>query len=213
MLRFKILSFFSLTILLSVLLLHPRPGESSSVFRRLTNTAEQSLNLNPILSDDGQIVAFETTADVAITGTSASVHTVRGRVTSDAVEFGEIGRTRGQPSLSADGGVIAFASFENLLGKNEDRNSEIFLHDGNGLKQLTETLPTDESTRLEDGNFQPSISGDGRFVVFSSNRSLVGSRAESRRSIYLIDILSNVITKLITAEEGVDCTAPKIGVW
>ena len=210
MLRFKILSLLSLTILLNVLLLHSRPGESSSVFRRLTNTAEQSLNLNPILSDDGQIVAFETTADLATTGTSASFHTIRGRVTSDAAEFEEIGRTRGQPSLSTDGGVMVFASFEDPLGKNRDRNSEIFLHDGKRLRQLTETSPTDESTRLEDGNFQPSISGDGRFVVFSSNRSLVGSVAESRRSIYLIDTHIDLITKLTTADEGVDCTAPKI---
>src|SRR6185369_14065716 len=68
------------------------------------------------------------------------------------------------PTISDDGRTIVFASREDLVGRNADRNSEIFLFDGLKLSQLTQT---------SEGNSQPSISSDGRTVVFSSNGEIV----------------------------------------
>ena len=61
--------------------------------------------------------------------------------------------------MSGDGRMVVFASREDLVGRNADRNSEIFLFDGVKLNQLTET----------GGNVQPSITADGRTVAFASN--------------------------------------------
>ncbi|HSE32518.1 MAG TPA: lamin tail domain-containing protein [Pyrinomonadaceae bacterium] len=209
MLRSKILSFFLLTILSSVLL-HSRRSASESELRRLTNTREQVVNLNPFLSDDGQVVVFESSGDFAATGGTASFHTVRSDLSSDAVQFAEIGRTRSQASLATDGRTMVFASVENLLGTNEDRNSEVLLHDGKGLRQLTNTLPANESTRLEDGNFQPSLSGDGRYVVLASNRALVGPKSTNNRSIYLFDTVTSDIKQLSPDQDNVEYGSPKI---
>src|SRR5262245_48560898 len=119
MLRLKVLALLSLAFSLG-LLLQPRATDSQSAFRRLTKTSEQTLNINPFLSDDGQTVAFETNADVASSGGSGSFRVIRADVTNDPVHFDEIGRTRGQPSLSSDGRVMVFASCEDLLGSNQD---------------------------------------------------------------------------------------------
>ena len=127
---------------------------------RLTNTPEQALNLNPSLSDDGKTVVFESSSDV--------FHAFRAEVSTGLLD--EIAATRiVSPALSSDGRFIAFASAEDILGQNPDRNSEIFLFDGSGVTQLTHTQPRSIETRLTDGNFQPSITSDGRTIVYSSN--------------------------------------------
>ena len=137
---------------------------------RLTNTPEHSMNLNPTLSDDGSVVVFESSADLAGTGATSSFHAIRSDLDST---FAEIGATRAVCSaLSSDGKIVAFASAEDLVGQNADRNSEIFLFDGFELKQITQTVAASVEARLTDGNFQPSITGDGNTIAFSSNRDL-----------------------------------------
>ena len=56
MLRFTLFLLVFLFIGLSFRALR---GETSPRLSRLTNTSEQSLNLNPMLSDNGLVVAFE----------------------------------------------------------------------------------------------------------------------------------------------------------
>ena len=140
---------------------------SFATVTRLTNTPEHLLNLNPTISDDGRTIVFESSADLANKGGSASFRVLR----ADLSSFAELGRTRAVcPAMSTDGRTIVFASSEDLVGRNADRNSEIFLFDGVTLNQLTETSG---ASRLTDGNFQPSISSDGRKVVFSSNGEII----------------------------------------
>lgn len=148
---------------------------------RLTNTPERALNLNPSLSDDGKVVVFESSA-------SSSFHAIRAEVGLPA--FSEIAATRAVcPALSSDGKIVAFASTEDLVGLNADRNSEIFMFDGSQLQQITQTEPASAASRLIDGNFQPSFTGDGRVIAFSSNRDL-------NRGIFLYDTIEKRFTQL-----------------
>jgi len=70
-------------IAVSILLLFvslPR-SETASGIRRLTNTPEHTLNLNPSLSDDGRTVVFESSSDVFGNGGGApSFHGIRADV-------------------------------------------------------------------------------------------------------------------------------------
>ena len=145
-------------------------AESFATLTRVTNTPEHVLNLNPTISDDGRTIVFESSADLANTGGTPSFRLVR----ADLSSFVELGATRAVcPAMTADGRTIVFASNEDLVGRNADRNSEIFLFDGVKLNQLTETEPASSTVRLSDGNFQPSISRDGRIVAFSSHGKIV----------------------------------------
>ena len=146
-------------------------NDSLTSLTRLTNTPEHALNLNPTLSDDGKVVVFESSADLARTG-GTSFHAIRAELGAGPV-FTEIGATRVvSPALSRDGKIVAFASTEDSVGENADRNSEIFLFEGEKLRQVTHTEPSSVASRLTDGNFQPSITADGNTIVFSSNRGL-----------------------------------------
>ena len=171
-----------------------RSVESVASLTRLTNTPEHAINLNPTLSDDGKVVVFESSADLAGTGANSTFHAVRADLGS---AFTEIGATRAVcPALSSDGKIVAFASAEDLTGQNADRNSEIFVFDGLELKQVTQTEPASVASRLTDGNFQPSITGDGRTIAFSSNRG-----------IFLYDTVQKRFTQL-TSETS--AASPKI---
>ncbi|MCA1603166.1 MAG: hypothetical protein LC776_16530, partial [Acidobacteria bacterium] len=119
---------------------------------------EEILNLNPSLSGDGRIVTFESTANLAGLGGGQGFRAISADLSTDTVVFGQIAISRAvAPAISQDGSRIAFASNEDLVGRNPDRNSEIFLFDGTVVRKLTDTIPEDFSTRAHDGNFQPSI--------------------------------------------------------
>jgi hypothetical protein len=78
-----------------------------------------------------------------------SFHTYR----ADPAAFKLVATTRVvSPAVSSDGRIIVFASAEDLVGQNHDRNSEIYLFDGSKLSQLTQTEPDSIESRLRDGN-------------------------------------------------------------
>jgi len=198
MLRLTTCFLITSFLLIANSLFGPQPA-SVETLSRLTVTAEQALNLNPTLSDDGKIVAFEASAD-------SSFHAVRADLNGSVFE--EIGRTRAvSPALSGDGRIVVFASMEDLLGRNADRNSEIFMFDGLKLQQLTDTKPVDITSRLSDGNFQPSVTADGRTIAFSSNRNLSGLNPDLSYEIYSYDTLDQRYTQLTNSTTG---SSPKI---
>ena len=168
-----------------------------SPLRRITNTRETGISINPSLSGDGHIVAFESTEDIAGTGGAEGFRAIRANVGVDPPTFGQFGVTRAPaPAISQDGSRIAFASKDNPLGTNSDANSEIFLYEGARLIQVTDTSPRDISTRAVDGNFQPSITDDGRFIAFSSNRDLANQNADGNLEIFVYDSINLSFTQL-----------------
>jgi Tol biopolymer transport system component len=165
--------------------------------RRVTNTTEAGININPSLSGDGRRIAFESTEDLAHAGGNQLFRVVRADLASDPAAFTQIGATRAPaPGISQDGSRIAFAAKEDPLGTNADGNSEIFLFDGSTLRQITNTTPGDISRRIVDGNFQPSLTDDGRFIAFSSNRNLTSQNTDGNLEIFIFDTTSNTFTQL-----------------
>src|SRR5438270_11808756 len=57
----------------------------SSPLRRITNTTEEGISLNPSLSGDGRVIAFESTEDVAAAGGSDYFRAIRADISNDAV--------------------------------------------------------------------------------------------------------------------------------
>ncbi len=156
-------------------------SETATTVKRLTNTPREALNLNPSFSDDGRTVVFESSSDVFGDGHDLpSFHGVRADVVNGT--FMEIAQGRMvSAALSSDAHVVAFASREDLVGENQDRNSEIFVFEGPVLKQFTHTL--------NENNFGPSITSDGRLIVFNARKiSGDGSRIYVQRNTDLFMI-------------------------
>lgn len=186
---------------------HARSQNDASL-RRITNTQERTLNLNPTISGDGRRIAFESTADLTDTSSSnndssAGFHTLRADTTGAGATFTRIAATRAPaPAISRDGSRLAFASRENLTGENADGNSEIFFFDGEQIRQITDTTPRDATQRINDGSFQPSISNNGQWLAFASNRDLTGANPDANLEIFIHDVTTRTTTQ-ITRTTGI----------
>ena len=179
--------------------------------RRVTNTTEEGININPSLSGDGRRIAFESTEDLAHAGGTDHFRAIRADLASDPAAFTQFAGTRAPaPGISQDGSRIAFASKDDPLGTNADGNSEIFLYDGATLRQITNTTPNDISRRIIDGNFQPSLTDDGRLIAFSSNRNLASQNADGNLEIFIFDTVSNTFTQLTNTTGPVGASDAKI---
>ncbi|MDT7808493.1 MAG: uncharacterized protein QOJ70_2306 [Acidobacteriota bacterium] len=185
-------------------------SQSSIVLRRVTNTAPEALNINPSLSGDGRRLAFESSADIAATGAGGGFRLIAAD-TSGQGSFKELALARAPaPALSQDGERVAFASREDPTGENADGDSEIFFYDGERLRQLTRTLADEPARRTSEGCFRPSVSDDARLVVFSSDRDLVGSNAERKSAIFLLDTQTLKLTQISSGESGTGARDAKI---
>lgn len=163
------------------------------------------------MSGDGRIVAFESTEDIAGAGGFESFRAIRANVAVDPATFLQIGATRAPaPAISQDGSRIAFASKENPLGTNADANPEIFLYDGAKLIQVTNTSPGDIANRVVNGNFLPSISDDGRYIAFSSNRNLANQNADGNLEIFVFDTIALSLTQLTISSGTIGFSDAKI---
>ena len=211
MLKARFLSATSLGLLALLLaLIYPNKSSSTVQLRRFTNTTEEVLNLNPSLSGDGLVAAFESTANLA-GAFGNGFRAIRADLSSDPVAFTQISPSRAvTPAVSQDGSRIAFASNEDPLGTNRDRNSEIFLFNGSERRQITHTTPDESMTRIRDGCFQPSITDDGRIIAFSSNRNFIGQNADLNFEIFLFDVAANLFTQLTHSVEIIGSVDAKI---
>src|SRR6476660_182409 len=186
-------------------------AQMQSPLRRITHTTEGGISTNPSISGDGRTVAFESTEDIAGAGGTESFRAIRANVADDPATFVQLGATRSPaPAISQDGSHIAFASFENPLGTNPDANSEIFLYVGGSLIQVTRTSSGDISNRTIQGNFRPSISDDGRFIAFSSNRDLANQNADGNLEIFVYDSLALTFTQLTNSSGSVGSSDAKL---
>lgn len=180
-------------------------SQTSVPVRRITVTSEEGINLNPSISGDGLTLAFESTEDVARVGGSERFRALRARLDASPTSFTQMAATRAPASaISQTGAIIAFAALDDPLGTNADGNSEIFFFDAatSSLRQVTNTSPGDTALRARNGNFQPSISDDGRFIAFASNRDLTNANPDFNFEIFLYDSLTQTFTQ-VTNTSGI----------
>jgi uncharacterized protein (TIGR03437 family) len=78
------------------------------------------------------------------------------------------------------------------------------------LIQITDTSPRDISNRAVDGNFQPSITDDGRFIAFSSNRDFANQNADGNLEIFVFDSVTLSFTQLTNSTGIVGASDAKL---
>ena len=162
----------------------------------------------PSISSDGRFIAFSSLASNLVSGDTNGLKdvfvrdrqsgvTVRVSLSSDGFE----GQGNSEsPSISADGRFIAFDSdAANLVSDDTNARRDVFVHDrwtgvtqrvslGEGGAEGTET------------SWGPSISGDGRIVVFTSfARNLVPDDNNLWRDAFVYDRQTEAIERVSVA--------------
>ena len=75
-----------------------------------------------------------------------------------------------EPSISSDGRYIAFSSWANNLVEHDTTGEDVFIYDQIlGITERVSVSSTGEES--DEDSYNPSISGDGRYVAFVSGNA------------------------------------------
>jgi Tol biopolymer transport system component len=167
---------------------------------------------SPGLSRDGELVTFVSTARLAPEDTNDATDVYLRDLrhgTTSLVSRAAAGRSTDDPShspvLSADGRYVAFVSRAgNLAARDSNQERDVYLYEV-ASRSITLVSATSKGAAANAPSSRPSISADGRFVVYQSIASNLGSRAGCHRAepdvnlvpdVYLYDRVTRCVTRI-----------------
>ncbi|WP_135075376.1 FecR domain-containing protein [Terasakiella sp. SH-1] len=206
-------------------------GEVKKVSTLSDGTTEGD-NISKILSvsDDGNLVVFSTYAtnfasDISATDTNGGYDIFLKNMTDDSLHLvsrnvtatlGTGGAQSTQAVISGDGSKIVFQSEANdLWDSNADNASDdtntgydIFIYEV-ATQKVSDIASVDSAEALMTGSnsYNPSITADGRYVVFESDATaLVGGDTNALRDIFRRDTVSGDTIRVNTDSAGGEAT-------
>ncbi len=169
-------------------------------------------SLYPSISADGRYIAFESSANNLITndindGTKdifvRDLQTNTTRLISLNSNSIQSNNTSLDPSISADGRYVAFQSAaSNLITDDSNATSDIFIRDlqTNATRRVNLSF---NGTQANNFSQSPTISADGRFVVFYSEASnLVSGDSNDEPDIFIRDLQTNTTQRVSVDSNG-----------
>jgi len=186
-----------------------------------------------VVSGDGRIVAFVSQSSNLIPGGGLDVNGIRWDIFAfdrqtrslqlisrqDPSDGGaQADFDSDNPAISADGRFVAFESIAHNLfpGGAPDVNGfspDIFLFDRQtgSLELISRQAAVDGGAQANNSSFEPSVSGDGRFVAFSSSaNNLVAGDTNNRSDIFVFD-RQNQSVELVSRQTAADGGAQSNG--
>ena len=155
-------------------------------------TSGNAASLEPAVSDDGNVVAFRSGASDLVAGDTNGrldifVRDVSANVTervSIASDGSEANQNSFEPDISGDGRFVVFRSnATNLVPGDTNQRPDIFVHDR--LSGATERIGQPPGRQSNGSSANPSISGDGRWIVFESDATnLVLNDTNEARDVF-----------------------------
>lgn len=148
----------------------------------------------PRISGDGRVIAFTSDATNLVPGDTNGVADVfihnRSTGGTDRVSAGASGQGNGpsrDPAISSDGSVVAFCSAaSNLVAGDTNGADDVFVRSAGAIIRVSvSSTGAQGNSHSQD----PSISGDGRLVVFKSfATNLVADDTNQVSDIFLYDL-------------------------
>jgi Tol biopolymer transport system component len=152
-------------------------GELDLVSIDADGRAGDSFSDGPAISADGRYVAFESAASSLAVGDTNELTDVFLRDTLAGTTTAVTGSAGGvlsngssvEPDVSADGRYVAFtSSASNLVAQDANGVTDVFVKDL-ASNEVTRVSVTDAGAEAAGASREGSISGDGRYVAFSSS--------------------------------------------
>jgi len=193
-------------------------GQTSRVSVDSSGAQANNNSSGPSISANGRFVAFESDATNLVSGDSNSLRDVflhdrkRGltrRVSVDSAGAQANGHCL-RTDLSANGRFIVFQSdASNLVPGDTNALSDIFLHDRKtGVTSLV-SVDSAGSQALGGGCYESSVSGNGRFVAFSSfATNLVPGDSNETYDIFVRDRKKGRTERVSVSSEGGQANGP-----
>lgn len=197
--------------------LHDRQtGATILLSRGVNDEGANGFSDAPVMSADGNFVAFESVADNLVPYDNnmesdifvydrAAGMLSRASVTSGGLQAAGASY---EPDLSADGRYVVFASTAiNLDPADDEPYVDIFIHD----RQIGKTtLVSLDKTGQRGTGFagQPAVSADGRLVVFASDADdLVGGDGNEAADIFVRDRQTSKTARVSVSSGGKEADA------
>ena len=163
------------------------------------------------ISADGRFVVLDSEASNLVPGDTNSSFDIFVRdLSTNTTTRLSVGSTGNQgnsdsefPSISANGRFVAFESdASNLVPGDTNARGDIFVRDLS-TNTITRVSVDAAGNQGNNSSYNPSISADGRFVVFDSEASnLVPGDTNSSFDIFVRDLLTNTTTRLSVDSAG-----------
>lgn len=158
-------------------------GVVTLISKSMSGAAANSESMEPTISGDGSVIAFSSNAadisPLSKGGVNVFVHYVTAGTSELVSKDFETGKAAGGyvPSISDDGNKIAFCAYSNRLTQNDKNNLwDIFIWERSSpvLKRISMTATGSERNQGTESSSRvvaPSLSGDGKLVVFATTAS------------------------------------------
>jgi hypothetical protein len=168
-----------------------------------------SISFGPIISADGNVVAFESYAsDLTANDTDFNGNvftrnlgtdtTTLVSVRPDGVNGGDSGSS--SPAISADGNMVAFMSYaSDLVANDTNSNRDVFVRDISGETTTLISARPDGPDSGDSYSYNPTISANGNVIAFESHASnLVANDGNFSADVFVRD-LSDASAVLVSA--------------
>jgi len=170
-----------------------RTRKTRLVSKRTDGTRGDSGSFEPSLSATGRFVAFTSSASNLVGNDTNGaedvfVHdreTKKTKLISKRTNGAQGDDSSYEPSISASGRYVAFASdASTLVGNDTNGSSDVFVHD-RWQKKTRRVSVKNGGGQGSDHSEAPALSADGRFVAFESEAKLVTFDTNDGWDIYL----------------------------
>jgi len=189
-------------------------GKNELVSKASDGTSANDLSYFSAISGDGQFVVFSSAASnlVAKDANNAADVFLRNRgtgkttridVSSNGAEADWGIGSNGIVDISADGRYVVFSSSSSNLVAGDDHTEDVYLRDVKNGTTIRVSQPV-RASGFDGGSKTPSISGDGRFIAFSSGSSklLAGDTDDVNADIFVYDRIAKTMTKITKNSDG-----------
>ena len=199
---------FLIVFLIAPIYLIPSSAQAQLVcpehtIMQITNET-QGISRAPSINASGNIIAFESNADIigVNTGGNDEIYLFDTRTNAFTQITDEPSGQSRSPSINAAGNIIAFESRAAIVGPNPDMNTEIYLFDtGSGaFTRITDSPKASEN---------PSINAAGDKIAFASGADINGVNIGGNSEIYIFDTESGIYTRITDTSLGTS-TQPSI---
>ncbi len=180
----------------------------------------------PSISDDGQLVVFESDASNLVAGDTnnatdvflrdrQSGTTTRMSLTEEGTQTGNSGTPAGvEPAISGDGEYVAFVSGMALVSQDTTESYDVYVVEVDTGDISLATVSSDETIGTQGSPHDPTLSDDGSKVAYTSYSSdLVPGDTNNTWDIFVRDLDAGTTVRASVAGDGsqASCSCPGDG--